>query len=74
MIRYKLGDLLEKHQFEHGRHISIKEVATATGINRATLSKILNQKGYSTGTDNLDKLCVFFGCDLADIAEHLREE
>jgi len=42
-----------------------------TGINRSTLSKILNQKGYSTGTDALDRLCTCLGCGVADLVEHV---
>ena len=46
------------------------EVAAQTGINRMTLSKIANPPGYSTVTDNLDRLCDYFGCRL----EHLPDE
>jgi len=71
MIRYKLGELLEKKSFQEGKRVQIQELAAATGINRTTLSKILNQKGYVTGTDILDKLCIYFGCAIQDIAEHV---
>jgi putative transcriptional regulator len=73
MIRYKLGELLEKKKFQDGRRISIQEVAAATGINRTTLSKLLNHRGYVTGTDILDKLCIYFGCALDEIAEYVEE-
>jgi len=73
VIRYKLGELLEKKQFQEGRRISIQEVAAATGINRTTISKILNHKGYVTGTDILDKLCIFFGCQISDLIEFISE-
>jgi len=69
MIRFKLGALIEKHQFSQGRHITISEIAEATGINRITLSKILNQRGYNTGTDNVDRLCAYFGCGVEDLME-----
>lgn len=72
MIRFKLADLMEKKQFAEGRRITIQEVAEGTGINRMTLSKILNQKGYSTGTDNLDRLCTYFNCTLDDLLEHVK--
>ncbi len=71
MIRFKLADLMEKKRFAEGRRITIQEVAAATGVNRMTLSKILNQKGYSTGTDNLDRLCAYFQCRIEDIAEYV---
>jgi len=38
---------------------------------RTTLSKILNLKGYSTGTDVLDKLCTYFECRVEELIEHV---
>lgn len=74
MIRFKLGEQIEKKQFRESRRITIQEVAEATGVNRMTLSKILNHRGYSTGTDILDKLCTYFGCQLGDLAEHTPDD
>lgn len=71
MIRFKLAGLIEKRQFELGSRVTIQEVAAQTGINRMTLSKILNQRGYSTGTDVLDKICTYFECPVEDLIEHL---
>ena len=73
MIRFKLGEMIEKRQFGEGRRITINEIATATGLNRMTLSKILNQKGYGTGTETIDKLCAYFRCDVSDLMEYLEE-
>jgi putative transcriptional regulator len=69
VIRFKLGEQLEKKQFRDSRRITMQEVSEGTGINRSTLSKILNQKGYATSTDILDKLCAYFDCRLEDLAE-----
>ena len=74
MIRFKLGEMIERKQFAEGRRITINEVATATGLNRMTLSKILNQKGYGTGTDTVDRLCLYFNCRVEDLMEHLPDE
>lgn len=74
MIRFKLGEMMEKRQFNEGRRITINEIATATGLNRMTLSKILNQKGYGTGTDTIDKLCAYFGCQVEELMEHLPDD
>jgi putative transcriptional regulator len=73
VIRFKLAEQIEKKQFRESRRITIQEVAEATGVNRMTLSKILNQKGYSTGTEILDKLCTYFGCRIEDLVEHVGE-
>lgn len=74
MIRFKLGEMIEKKQFAEGRRVTINEIATATGLNRMTLSKILNQKGYGTGTDTVDRLCQYFDCKVEDLMEHLQED
>ncbi|WP_371132533.1 helix-turn-helix domain-containing protein [Polaromonas sp.] len=74
MIRFKLGEMIEKKQFAEGRRVTINEIATSTGLNRMTLSKILNQKGYGTGTDTVDRLCEYFNCQVQDLMEHLPEE
>ncbi|ARV19891.1 hypothetical protein AEP_02966 [Curvibacter sp. AEP1-3] len=71
MIRFKLGEMIEKKQFAEGRRVTINEVATTTGLNRMTLSKILNQKGYGTGTETIDKLCQYFGCRVEDLLEYI---
>ncbi len=71
MIRFKLAEMMEKRQFAVGHRITVSEVATATGLNRMTLSKLLNHKGYGTGTDTIDKLCTFFACRVEDLMEHL---
>jgi len=63
--------MISEKSFQESRRITIGEVAKETGINRMTLSKMINHKGYSTVTDNLDKLCTYFGCELSEIAEHI---
>ncbi|MEO8388012.1 helix-turn-helix transcriptional regulator [Polaromonas sp.] len=74
MIRFKLGEMIEKKQFTEGRRVTVNEIAAATGLNRMTLSKILNQKGYGTGTDTVDRLCQYFDCKVEDLMEHLQED
>jgi DNA-binding Xre family transcriptional regulator len=74
MIRFRIMELLADKQFKEGRRITLIELAKATGINRMTLSRMINAKGYSTVTDNLDRLCEYFGCLVGDIAEHIPNE
>lgn len=73
MIRYRIQELLADKQFREGRRVTLLEVANATGISRVTLSKMVNQRGYGTLTDHLDKLCTYFGCRLEELAEHIPE-
>lgn len=74
MIRFRIQELLAEKQFRDGRRITISELSEATGINRGTLSKMVNQKGYSTVTDNLNQLCEFFGCRIEELAEFIPDE
>ena len=74
MIRFKLKQQIADLEFKEKRRVSLQEVADATDINRATLSKMLNQHGAVVRTDVLDKLCEYFGCRLEDLAEHVPSE
>ncbi len=73
MIRFRFKELLADREFREKRVITIAEVSASTGIHRATLSKIANDPAYNTGTDNLDKLCTYFGCRIEQIIEHIRD-
>ena len=74
MIRFRLKELLAEREFQERRVVTLNEVAAATGIHRATLSKIANEPGYNTGTDNLDRLCNFFACSIEKLVEHIPSE
>ena len=36
-----------------------------------TLSKMVNQRGYGTLTDHLDRLCAYFDCRIEQLAEYI---
>ena len=74
MLRFKIKELLERKEFKENRRITINELAESTGINRMTLSKVINHRGYSTVTDNLDKLCAYFECKIEDLVEYVSED
>jgi putative transcriptional regulator len=71
MLRFKIKEMIAKKEFAEGRRITIGEVAKAAGIHRMTLSKMINQRGYNTGTENLDRLCAFFDCEIEDLVEYV---
>lgn len=73
MIRYKLREQIAEKMFRDNRTITISEVAEQTGIARAVLSNLVNKRGYNTLTNNLDRLCAYFGCELIGIAEYVKE-
>lgn len=73
MIRFRIKELMADKAFRESRRITFEEVSSSTGINRTTLSKMANQKGYNTTTDNLDALCRYFSVTICELAEHISE-
>ena len=71
MIRFHIQQLLADKQFREGRRITLLELAEATGISRVTLSKMVNQRGYGTLTDHVDRLCAYFDCRIEQLAEYI---
>ena len=71
MIRFRLKELIAEKEFTEGRRIPLMEVAESTRIHRATLSKILNERSYNTGTEHLDRLCAFFECRIEQLVEYV---
>ena len=74
MIRFRLTELISDKAFKERRVVPLSEVAKATGIHRATLSKMANQPGANVGTDNIDKLCRYFGCHPGDVLTYISDE
>ncbi len=71
MLRFHLKELIAEKEFMESRRITVKEIAEETGINRMTLSKIINHRGHSTVTDNLDKLCKYFDCPIEKLVTYV---
>ena len=71
MIRFKLKELISNEEFRTGRRITLGKIAIATGIKQPTLSKISGTRGYNTTTDNIDKLCCYFGCKVDDLMQYV---
>ena len=74
MLRFKLQELIAEKQFQDGKRVTLTQLSEVTGINRVTLSKMVNHRGYSTVTDNLDQLCKFFGCRIEQLVEHVPDQ
>ena len=74
MIRFKFQEQLIAKGFAEGRRVTLDEVALATGIHRTTLSRLGRPLGANVTSDNLDRLCNYFGCALHDLAEYVSSE
>lgn len=73
MLRIKVRQLLDDKAFREGRRITLDEVSEATGIGRATLTRIVNIPGYNVTTGNLDALCRYFACAAGELIEYVAE-
>lgn len=73
MIRFRLRELIIEKEFTENRRITLEEIGRATEIQRTTLSRIGGQRGYNTTTQNIDRLCHYFGCRVENLMEHIPE-
>lgn len=73
MLRIKFRQLLDDKAFRDRRQITLNEVSAATGIGRATLTRIVNIPGYNATTTNLDALCRYFSCTAGELLEYVPE-
>ena len=73
MIRFRLTELTADKAFKERRVIPLSEIAQATGIHRATLSKIANQPGANVGTELIDRLCRYFDCQPGDLLTYIAD-
>lgn len=74
MLRFKLTERIADKEFREKRRITVLEISEATGINRMTLSKLLNVHGANVQTDNLERLCKYFACTIGDLVEYVDED
>lgn len=74
MIRFRLAELIADKSFKERRVVTVSEIAQATGIHRATLSKVANQPGANIGTEIIDKLCRYFGCQPGELLTYVDHE
>ena len=71
MIRFYLHEMIAERKFKTGKKVTLEMIAKETGVSKVTLSRINSQRGYNTTTDNIDKLCAYFGCSVAQLIEHV---
>ena len=61
------------YQAKIGRPVTVEEVAEATGMTRAALSRIERNQTERIDFDTVTKLCTFYGVGVGDLLE-LKEE
>lgn len=74
MIRFRLKELIAEKEFQEKRRLTLNEISEETGITRVTLSRILNQPGWSTRTEYLNRLCAYFDCRIEELVEYVPDK
>ena len=64
MITVKLYDLVWRHK------VKGYQLAQATGLSTATISKLMRGENIDVKLSTIDKLCDFFKCDLKYLLEY----
>ena len=67
MIRSNFGRLMGE------RRLKIADVARETGIHRNSLTSLYRDEAVKLDVQMIEKLCVFFGCGVGDLLEHVPE-
>lgn len=66
MIKIRLRELMWE------RNITAVQIQKETGINAATISRIINGKHNNLGLDMIDKLCGVLDCKIQDLLSYER--
>ena len=74
MIRFHLRRCIDDYEFRTGQPLTLIQLADATGVHRATLSKMLLERGSNLTTDVIDRLCIFFDVPVQQLMEHVPSE
>ena len=64
MIIVKLHELIWKHR------IKGYELANATGLSKATISKLVKGENIDVKLSTIDKICKYLKCELKDVLEY----
>ena len=73
MLKFHLKRLIADKESALGRRISLKEIASETGIHASTLSRLANHRSTDTTAANLEKLCRYFDCQVSDLVEYIKD-
>lgn len=67
MIKCNLSKLMGEHK------VNIQTVHEETGLNRNTISNLYHEKVSRIDFSTIDKLCVFFNCEVGELLEQNKE-
>lgn len=56
------------------RKLKVMDVARETGLHRNTVSLLYKEEAKQVDMEAIDRLCVFFGCRVGELLEHVPDE
>jgi putative transcriptional regulator len=67
MIQCRLRELIAAKTRAERRKITYADIRDATGVNTSTLVRLANDKADRVALDTIERLCLYFECDPADL-------
>ena len=55
------------------RRLKISDVVRDTGLNRGTITRLYHETAERVELDVLNTLCRYFGCELSELFEYIRD-
>lgn len=55
------------------RKMSVSDVARETGLHRNTVTLLYKETAKQVDLETIDRLCVLFDCEIADLFERIKE-
>lgn len=53
------------------KKVRVADVATATGLNRSTVTALYRETASRVDLDAIEQLCRYFGCCVGDLLEYI---
>jgi putative transcriptional regulator len=66
-IKFRLKELIAERERKQGGKITYRNLKEATGINLNTLTAMANNDMKMVGLQTVERLTVYFDCDICDL-------
>lgn len=71
--RYRIKELIQEKHRRGGDRITIGGLARELGMSTTTLSRMANQRNFSTRTEYLYRIMAFFNVGAGSVFEYIRD-
>lgn len=67
-MKCRLSDLMGRDK------LKVSDVASATGLNRSTISALYKETAVRIELDAIEKICTLFNCEVSELFQIIPEE